>query len=249
MSKSLKGEHIVMKSLLIRSLVFFLGGAAILVQSSEVRGQQAAAPASAFTPTVMSRDYTRTHSFPNIFDSFAPLSVPQPGMQNSPRLKDLIRDGKLWLSLQDAIALALENNLDIDYARFNIPFAQADYLRTRAGSAARGVRARRSRRRCLQGPLARLRAAGEVDRVVAQAAQAIPAVAPLIWVPSAAAIPLFPSPRVGTRATTPLETTVLTGLASVNSTYNSFSAFYGQGFMTGTSIVAGCLEIARRPAP
>src|SRR5208337_2079695 len=95
--------------------------------------------ASTFAPTVMSHDYTKTHSFPNIFESFMSLPVPQPRMENSPRLKDLIRDGKLWLSLQDAIALALENNLDIDYQRFNIPLAQADYLRARAGGAARGV--------------------------------------------------------------------------------------------------------------
>src|SRR5208337_340905 len=95
--------------------------------------------ASTFAPTVMSHDYTKTHSFPNIFESFMSLPVPQPRMENSPRLKDLIRDGKLWLSLEDAIALTLENNLDIDVARFQIPLAQADYLRTKGGSAARGV--------------------------------------------------------------------------------------------------------------
>ncbi len=105
-----------MKQVRIRSLTFIVGVGvlATLVQTGTIWGQQAAQPAPIVTPTVMSHDYTRTHSFPNIFDSFMSLPVPQPGMANSPRLKDLIRDGKLWLSLQDAIALALENNLDID---------------------------------------------------------------------------------------------------------------------------------------
>jgi len=130
-----------MKVLSIRSLVLILGVGllATLTQTTEVWAQQTAVPASGFAPTIMSHDYTTTHSFPNIFDSFMSLPVPQPGMENSPRLKDLIRDNKLWLSLPDAIALALENNLDIDVARFNIPLSQADYLRTRAGGAARGV--------------------------------------------------------------------------------------------------------------
>ena len=112
-----------MKLLTIRSLAFILGVGvlATLIQTAEVWGQQAADPPPIVAPTVMGHDYTKTHSFPNIFDSFAPLPVPQPGMENSPRLHDLIRDGKLWLSLQDAIALALENNLDIDVARFEIP--------------------------------------------------------------------------------------------------------------------------------
>ena len=45
----------------------------------------------------------------------------------------------LTLSLADAIALALENNLDLAIARYNIPIAEADVLRTRAGGTLRGV--------------------------------------------------------------------------------------------------------------
>ncbi len=130
-----------MKVQSIRSLVLILGMGVLgtVLEASAVWGQQAPAPVPTVGESFMAHDYTRTNSFPNIFDSFTSLSVPQPSMQNSPRLKDLIRDGKLWLSLQDAIALALENNLDIDYVRFNIPLAQTDYLRTKAGSAARGT--------------------------------------------------------------------------------------------------------------
>jgi outer membrane protein TolC len=50
-----------------------------------------------------------------------------------------MRDGKLYISLQDAIALALENNLDLAIARYNLPIADTDILRTKAGGFFRGV--------------------------------------------------------------------------------------------------------------
>jgi outer membrane protein TolC len=65
--------------------------------------------------------------------------VPKPNLANSPRIDTLIHDGVLELSLNDAIALALENNLDIAIARYNIPIAAADILRTQAGGVFRGV--------------------------------------------------------------------------------------------------------------
>ena len=65
--------------------------------------------------------------------------MPPPSLANSPRLGSLVRDGKLYLSLRDAIDLALENNLDIVIARYNIPIAQTDVLRTAAGGILRGV--------------------------------------------------------------------------------------------------------------
>ncbi len=65
--------------------------------------------------------------------------VAQPNLANSPRIDALIHDGVLDLSLSDAIALALENNLDIAIARYNFPIAQADILRTQAGGSFRGV--------------------------------------------------------------------------------------------------------------
>jgi outer membrane protein TolC len=50
-----------------------------------------------------------------------------------------VKDGVLELSLKNAIALALENNLDIAIARYNLPIAAADVLRTKAGGSFRGV--------------------------------------------------------------------------------------------------------------
>ncbi len=70
---------------------------------------------------------------------YRPSTVPPVDLQNSQRLYALIRDGKLSISLQDAIALALENNLTLASFRYNFPIAQTDLQRTKAGGAANGV--------------------------------------------------------------------------------------------------------------
>ena len=75
----------------------------------------------------------------NPFDAYRPSLAPPLNLQNSPRLQSLIRDGKLYISLQDAIALAIENNLDLAYARYEIPTALTDLARTMAGGVANGV--------------------------------------------------------------------------------------------------------------
>jgi outer membrane protein TolC len=75
------------------------------------------------------------------FSAYEPSYVPEPQLTNSPLLTQLIRDGKLYLSLKDAIRLALENNLDLAIARYNLPIADTDILRTKAGGVFRGVNA------------------------------------------------------------------------------------------------------------
>jgi outer membrane protein len=66
-------------------------------------------------------------------------NVPAPNLANSPRMDQLVRDGKIYLSMSDAVALALENNLDLAIARYNLPIADTDILRTKAGQGFRGV--------------------------------------------------------------------------------------------------------------
>lgn len=75
----------------------------------------------------------------NPFSAYAASQAPEPSLTNTPGLTQLIRDGKLYLSLKDAIRLALENNLDIAIARYNLPIADMDILRTKAGGVFRGV--------------------------------------------------------------------------------------------------------------
>jgi outer membrane protein TolC len=73
------------------------------------------------------------------FSPYKGSDAPPLDLANSPRLVNLMRDGKLYISLQDAIALAIENNLDLSYFRYNFPIAQTDYARTKAGGLANGV--------------------------------------------------------------------------------------------------------------
>ena len=75
----------------------------------------------------------------NPLNAYSPDYVPEPVLANSPRLDRLIREGKLYLALKDAINLALENNLDLAIARYNLPIANTDILRTEAGGFFRGV--------------------------------------------------------------------------------------------------------------
>src|SRR6202790_4659132 len=96
------------------------------------------ATASGQTSSTVSLDMPKSR---NPFSAYAPADVPQPDLTNSPLLSQLIRDGKLYLSLKDAIQLALENNLDLAIARYNLPIANMDILRTRAGGIFRGVNA------------------------------------------------------------------------------------------------------------
>ena len=75
----------------------------------------------------------------NPFNTYRATLVPQPNLANTSRVDLLVQNGVLQLSLKDAIMLALENNLDLAIARYNIPIAQADILRTQAGGSFRGV--------------------------------------------------------------------------------------------------------------
>jgi len=77
--------------------------------------------------------------FPNPIAPYLARQVPPPSFGNTPRIESLLKDGKLRLSLSDAVVLALENNLDLAIARFNLSIADTDIMRARSGQATRGV--------------------------------------------------------------------------------------------------------------
>jgi outer membrane protein TolC len=120
-------------------------------QSSSSSAQPAAAtapsnlpPAPKLTEPLYLRDtgtdFTHLHPLlPNPLKIFTPTSVPLPRLGNTPRLDQLLRDGKIYLSLSDAVVLALENNFDIAIARINLDIADTDILRAKAGGTLRGV--------------------------------------------------------------------------------------------------------------
>jgi outer membrane protein TolC len=111
---------------------------AMLMESAALaQVQQTVATSPASTPQRALR-LDIPHS-DNPLNAYRPTFVSQPNLANSPRIDALVKDGVLELSLKDAIELALENNLDIAIARYNLPIAAADVLRTQAGGSFRGV--------------------------------------------------------------------------------------------------------------
>jgi outer membrane protein len=111
------------------------------------RGQEPPATTMAPTPQntpearpVPALNYGKPVShFPNPIGPYTARHVGEPNLANTARIDQLMHDGKLYLSLNDAIALALENNLDIAIARYNLNIADTDVLRARAGASILGV--------------------------------------------------------------------------------------------------------------
>jgi outer membrane protein TolC len=107
--------------------------------------QPAAAPQISTIAPVASlglgkHDFSRgPQAFPNLINPYKPIQVEAPTLTNSPRLDQLVHDGKLELSLQDAIELALENSMDIAVQRYYPWAADTDILKTASGGFGRGT--------------------------------------------------------------------------------------------------------------
>ncbi len=145
-----------LRQLLAAVLVGILAGAPVspvFAQDPAPKAQtqtQAPPPAVSLQPAkqggipislgVAKHDYSKApNAFPHIINPYRMQSVDPGVLTNSPRLDQLIHDGKLPLSLQDAIALALENSMDIVVQRYNSWIADASILKTRAGGFGYGV--------------------------------------------------------------------------------------------------------------
>jgi outer membrane protein len=99
-----------------------------------------AAPEPASRELVHLKDYSKPSSaFPNVLRPYRPQELPMPNFGNSGRIDSLMRDGKIYLSIDDAVALTLENNMDIEIARYNLNIADADLLRAKSGANILGV--------------------------------------------------------------------------------------------------------------
>ena len=196
----------------------------------------AQAQAEQKTPSVI--DYTRTSIFPNFFQPYTSPMVPEAPMSNSQRLHSLIRDGKLQVSIDDAIALALENNLDIAVARYGPAYAETDIVRTKSGGAARGVSGAFTSSALFAGAIGGgVSGGGGGGQTGAGGAFGGGGATNVGSVGSFDPIAGF---NFGwDRRTTPLGTTVVTGVPYLTSQSTSYSGFVGQRFQTGTSYVVG----------
>jgi outer membrane protein len=116
---------------------------AVSVDTAASELPSAPAPKSTETLTLRStqRDFTKPSAamWGNPINVYRPTTIAKSSFANSVRLSDLIKDGKIYLSLSDALALALENNYDIAIARYYLDIADTDILRTKTGAAYRGV--------------------------------------------------------------------------------------------------------------
>lgn len=85
------------------------------------------------------KTYSGTGALANFKGKYLPRPSPAVDFANSMRLEKLMRAGRIYLSLQDAIALALENNLDLEFARYNPKLADTDIMRANAGQLLRNL--------------------------------------------------------------------------------------------------------------
>jgi outer membrane protein len=100
----------------------------------------ATAPVTPISLGLAKHNFSRApRAFPILINPYRPIKIEGPTLTNSPRIDQLVHDGKLEISLQDAVELALENSLDIVVQRYNPWIADTDILRTLGGGAGRGL--------------------------------------------------------------------------------------------------------------
>jgi outer membrane protein TolC len=182
-------------------------------------------------------DYTRTDWFPKFFEPYQQPLVPEPPMSNSERLRALTADGKIRLSVEDAVALALENNLDIAVARFGPALAETDIVRAKSGGATRGVQGAFTSSALFAGALGGGVAAGG-GQFQSGAGGAFGGGGATNVGSVGSFDPVTGFSFGWDRRTTPLGITFITGAPYVTTQTTQYQSFFGQRFQTGTSYVA-----------
>jgi outer membrane protein TolC len=187
------------------------------------------------SPSALPSYITGPSWFPTVFKPYQEGLIRTPTLENSPRLHDLIRNGKLRLTMSDALALAIENNLDIAVQRFLHPIAEADVLRASSGQAARGIPGALFPAGLNQGALGvgvnQFQGAGGLG-----SAGGISGGGGAVQIPQVGSFD--PSVSINfslDRTLSPLNTLQVAGVPQVTTTSTAFSGSYTQLFPTGTS--------------
>jgi outer membrane protein len=189
--------------------------------------------------------------------TYKPGTVSSPDERDSPRVRDLIRAGQMYLSLQDAIALALENNLDLELQRYGIRAAETDTLRSLGGGVLRGVGVTVNETPAgVGGPGSALNNSAATgvtpstsvptnvnDTQLIQESQNNLAVTGTFPFATGPLLPQFDPAITGQfvaqHLSTPQTNLVVSGTPSLNNNNITGNAGYSQGFSTGTQVVAG----------
>jgi outer membrane protein len=170
---------------------------------------------------------------------YRPHVVAPVSLSNSNRLEKLLRAGILYLSLQDTIALALENNLDIELQRYGAQISDASLLRAKAGGLLRGVTSA-----VTQGPSSAPTQIGQASGVSTSASSQVSSAqsnnsGTLITATGTTVPTLDPTVYAYVqegRNTNPQTSNFVTGTNNLLTT-STISAFgYVQNFITGTQI-------------
>ncbi len=171
------------------------------------------------------------------------VTTPPVRLMNSPRLRDLIRGGKIYLTVQDAIALAIENDIDLESARYNPLIDQWNLQRFEAGGALPGVPSASSQAGSVasgQGVLGSQSAAGagggggastSTNTVGAQITQIGP-VTPTLD-------PVFQSVTTFAHLSLPQPDTVASIVSNLIQNTRSFNESISQGLITGGQVSLG----------
>jgi len=179
-------------------------------------------------------------SAPVLWRPYLPVEVPPARLGDSDRIKILIRAGKLYLTVHDAIALALENNIDIENARYNPTLMAWNLERSEAGGALPGVQSGSTQASSVQSgqgvlgaqqaagvslPGSRGGSGGTSNATVAQVGPVTPTFDPSIQESSAFSHNSNPQPL-----------TTLSEITNLVRNTRSYSGTYSQGFATGGSL-------------
>lgn len=190
------------------------------------------------------KDYTHLKSFfPDPIKPFTPTTYAAPRLGNTPRLDSLLRDGKIYLSLSDAIVLALENNFDVEIARVNLDIADTDILRAKTGATLRGVSTGLVSN-TLGGTTSTITGGGGPGGTSTGNGAAGTGASGLVLSTNGGG-PLpenFDPSLTGTlqyeSATTQQASTLITGTNQLHTNTSTFNFGYTQGFITGTAFSA-----------
>jgi outer membrane protein len=191
------------------------------------------------------RDYTKPRGYwPNPLAPYTAETAPTADFFNSPRLADLLKDGKIYLSLSDAIMLALENNFDIAIQRYNLNIADTEILRAKAGSTLLGVNSGLVTGTLGSSGTTVSGGGGPGGTSVAAGGAGTGAGGLALTTNGGGPLPENMDPVVaGTvqlqRQTTAEGSTLISGSSFLNQNTDEYNFTYNQGFITGTALAVG----------
>ncbi|MGA2536265.1 MAG: TolC family protein [Terracidiphilus sp.] len=191
------------------------------------------------------RDFSKpaARGLGNPINWYRPTDVPKASFVNSVRLTDMVKDGKIYLSLSDALALAIENNYDIAISRYYMDLADLDILRAKAGSTLLGSGA--TVNSFTQGGYQSTTATGGGPGASTGGAAAGSLGGLTLTANGAGPQPQNLDPTLtGTiqleRQKTPQSNTLFSGgLSALTTNTDQYNFAYNQGFVTGTTLSVG----------